>query len=84
MARIYSNFDLEWRGDALCRVGSRTPIVTIVPDDRHPGMWRVQRPDGTLSDMVNRTWARDAARGLALAILNGNKQSRTAVGEAAE
>jgi hypothetical protein len=78
MARVYSSFDLEWRGDALCRVGSRTPIVTIVPDDRYPQMWRVRRPDGSLTDMLNITWARDAARSFALALLNGNKQSRLA------
>jgi hypothetical protein len=24
--RFYSNFDLEWRGDALCLKGQRTPI----------------------------------------------------------
>jgi hypothetical protein len=32
----------------------------IVPDDRWPGMYRVRRPDDSLSDMVNLTRAKDA------------------------
>src|SRR5262245_42464636 len=34
--------------------------VAIVPDERFPGMYRLKRADGTLSDMVNLTRARDA------------------------
>jgi hypothetical protein len=35
----------------------------VVPDEKYPGvMYRVRRPDGTLTDMVNLTRARDAAR----------------------
>jgi hypothetical protein len=33
----------------------------ITPDERYPKMYRVRLPDGSLSDMVNRTRARDAA-----------------------
>jgi len=32
----------------------------IVPDPRWPGMYRVRRPDGSLTDMVNLTRAKDA------------------------
>jgi hypothetical protein len=32
----------------------------LVPDGRWPGMWRIRRPDGTLTDMVNLTRAKDA------------------------
>jgi hypothetical protein len=32
----------------------------VVPDAAHPGMWRVQWPDGRLSDMTNLTRAKDA------------------------
>ena len=32
----------------------------IFPDPKWPGMYRVRRPDGSLSDMVNLTRARDA------------------------
>jgi hypothetical protein len=34
----------------------------IVPDARWPDMYRIKKPDGTLSDMVNLTRARDALR----------------------
>jgi hypothetical protein len=41
-----------------------------VPDDTYPGMWRVRLPDGKLSDMLNPTRARDAARTIALGLVN--------------
>jgi hypothetical protein len=34
--------------------------VSIVPDAKWPGMYRLRFPDGSLSDMVNLTRARDA------------------------
>jgi hypothetical protein len=34
--------------------------VAIVPDERFPGMYRLKRTDGLLSDMVNLTRAKDA------------------------
>jgi hypothetical protein len=34
--------------------------VAIVPDERFPGMYRLKRTVGTLSDMVNLTRAKDA------------------------
>jgi len=40
-------------------------LVHVVPDKTYPGMWRVLRPEGSLSDMVNKTRAKDVARGLA-------------------
>jgi hypothetical protein len=39
---------------------------TVVPDEEWPAMYRIRRPDGTLTDMVNLTRARDAARNLAI------------------
>jgi endogenous inhibitor of DNA gyrase (YacG/DUF329 family) len=36
----------------------------IVPDEHWPGMYRVRRPDGSLSDMANLTRCRDALRSL--------------------
>jgi len=50
----------DWRGDNLfC---ARRKVIGIVPDEKYPGvMWRVRYPDGTLSDMVNRSRAKDAA-----------------------
>ena len=44
--------------------GARS-LALVVADGRYPGMYRVQMPDGSLSDMVNLTRAKDA--GLALA-----------------
>jgi hypothetical protein len=35
---------------------------TVVPDPDWPAMYRVRSPDGTLTDMVILTRARDAAR----------------------
>ena len=36
-------------------------VASIVGDDIFPGQWRVIRPDGSLSDHVNLTRAKDAA-----------------------
>ena len=38
-------------------------LAHIVPDKTYPGMWRAVRPDGSLSDMVNKTRANDVAWG---------------------
>jgi hypothetical protein len=43
---------------------SVTRSYAIVPDAKWPGMYRIKRPDGTLTEMVNRTRARDALRDL--------------------
>jgi len=34
----------------------------IVPDPKWPGMYRIKRPDSSLSDMANLTRCRDALR----------------------
>jgi hypothetical protein len=67
----YDNSDLTWRGERLVlRAGGRAgPAVEVVPDDTYPGMWRIRTPDGSLSDMLNRTRARDAARSILLGLL---------------
>lgn len=39
----------------------RQDRVCVVPDAIHPGMWRVLWPDGHLSDMVNKTRAKQLA-----------------------
>lgn len=33
----------------------------LIPDKIYPGMWRVVGPSGTLSDIVNKTRAKDVA-----------------------
>jgi len=61
----------SWIADRLPRVrfltgaggdnpAAMAPYVAIVPDERFPGMCRLKRTDGTFSDMVNLTRARDA------------------------
>jgi hypothetical protein len=37
-----------------------SPYVRIVADTKHAGMWRLQRADRTVSDMVNLARAKDA------------------------
>jgi hypothetical protein len=41
-------------------------------------MWRVRRPDGTLTDMLNRTRAKDAATSIAVAMLNQQRSAAAA------
>jgi hypothetical protein len=38
----------------------RLSVTRIVPDKRWPGMYRLRLPDGSLTDMVNLTRAKDA------------------------
>jgi hypothetical protein len=68
VSRNYKSRDLSWCGNDL-RCAGKT-VVSIVPDQTYAGMWRVAHPDGRLSDMVNRTRAKDAAVTIALGILN--------------
>jgi hypothetical protein len=49
---------LVWR-DSKLYFGKRV-VGEIFADKTHPGMWRVVRADGSLSDMTNRTRAKDA------------------------
>jgi hypothetical protein len=61
---------LSWHNDEL-RLGYRgRKLAEIVQDAKYPMMWRVRKPDGSLSDMLNRTRAKDAAQVMALGILN--------------
>lgn len=51
---------MTWREHRLCYLG-RLSGYSIVQDEKYPTMWRVRSPDGSLSDMANRTRAKDAA-----------------------
>jgi hypothetical protein len=66
-----ANRTLNWRDDKLCFRGRE--YARIVSDATYPSMWRIQTRDGRLSDMVNLTRVRDAARGIVLALLNGQE-----------
>lgn len=80
MTRVYASKELEWVGRWLVvrGAGKKSPQIEIVPDEKYPGMWRVRKLDGTLTDMVNRTRARDAARAILLYALNGNDKGAVA------
>ena len=59
---------LTWDGDSLV-YGQRT-LLRIERDRVYPEMWRVRLSDGGLTDMVNRTRAKDAALSIAHRFLN--------------
>jgi hypothetical protein len=61
--------DLRWKDDRLM-VRGRWSGARIVPDPKWPKMFRVEFPEGVLSDMVNLTRAKDAAAHLVFARLN--------------
>jgi hypothetical protein len=59
---------LTWVGDEL--LYGRGTVLRIERDGVYPEMWRVCLPDGSLTDMVNRTRAKDAAVSIALRLLD--------------
>jgi hypothetical protein len=69
---IYGRERLRWDDSTLRLDGKGRALVQIVPDGRYPDMWRVKHPAGCLSEMANRTRARDAAISHALMILNSH------------
>src|SRR5205085_11194292 len=44
----------------LCHGRGRNPLVTVEPDSKYTGMYRIRFPDGGLSDMVTLTRAKPA------------------------
>jgi hypothetical protein len=75
---MHEQANLEWKGNSLHLYGKGKPVVTIVPDGKYPSMWRVRLPGGELSDMANRTWAKDAAVSIALSTLNAVRRQQAA------
>jgi hypothetical protein len=58
---------LEWRGHKLYGPHERLG-AEVIPDTKYPNMWRVKLAGSDqLSDMVNYTRARDAARAMVMA-----------------
>jgi hypothetical protein len=55
----------DGEGLKVCKMTNTKALARIVPDKTYPGMWRIVRPDGSLSDMLNKTRAKDVAWGLA-------------------
>ena len=79
---MYGHQDLHWK-DSRLYLGSCATGNSITPDTKYPSMWRVRYPDGSLSDIVNLTRARDGARCLALAVLN-TRETRLAASPIAQ
>ena len=70
--------ELSWNGDQLFH--GRRKLIRIVEDEKYPGvMWRVKKPDGTLTYMMNRTRAKDAAITIGLRILNNRERQQVPV-----
>jgi hypothetical protein len=76
---MHSFENMRWDRNCL-RLNSGRRLATIEPDGDWPGLWRVHMPDGRITDMVNRTRAKDAAIALASAVLNNGRQRRGDVG----
>jgi hypothetical protein len=74
MPHNYSDHDLRWDATKL-RLHSGRVITSIEPDGTWPGMWRVRLPDGSLTDMVNLTRAKDAGLTIALRFLSPEMQA---------
>jgi hypothetical protein len=65
LANIQFEFLPDGAGLKVVLPGKTKALARIVPDETYPTLWRVVRPNGRLSDMVNRTRAKDVAWGLA-------------------
>ena len=77
--------DTVWKGNDL--IFKRRIVASVVPDSKYSQMYRVQLPDGRLTDMVNLTRAKDAPRPLALnALIEGRTEASSmhSLPEAAE
>jgi hypothetical protein len=75
--QMYGWRNVVWDGDDL-RLGTAKgrKLLRIVPDQKYPQMWRVEQPNGSLTDLANRTRAKDAGIAIALAILNDRETAR--------
>jgi len=61
-------FDFRGAGNdawIVVQPGKKTALARIVRDRKYSTMWRVVRPDDSLSDMLNLTRAKDLAFGVA-------------------
>ena len=86
MATVIPSNRLHWRsipeGTHTLHLDRRAAaIVSVVPDQAYSGMWRVRLPDGSLTDMVNLTRAKDAALHHALTALNRKPEAKEPVQE---
>jgi hypothetical protein len=69
--RFFKASELVWVGRDLRLESKRGRLLASIQREKAWfGMWRIRMPNGRLSDMVNLSRAKDAARSLALAVLN--------------
>jgi hypothetical protein len=78
----FSRSFYEWKRtpDSWLLMQSRRIAAVLLPDPRFLPMFRIKLPDGSISDMVNLTRAKDAALSLADAVLDGRKRGFQAPG----
>jgi hypothetical protein len=67
-------FDCKQVGGDWRLFHERRLVGRVVPDTTHPGVWRVKLPGG-VSDMVNFSRAKDAARLLAIRQMERNRNA---------
>jgi hypothetical protein len=53
-------------------------VAELKPDKHYPKLWRIHMPDGRVSDMVNRTRAREAAVIWASAVMREQEKADAA------
>jgi hypothetical protein len=70
---MYTTKNLVWEDNRLIHRASASHL-DVIPHTKWPGMFRVVRPDGIVSDMTNRARARDAAKSILLGMLNGHSK----------
>jgi hypothetical protein len=71
--REYRARELKWDGPVLRLGMDGRFLAALEAAPIWPGMYRVRTLDGCVSDMLNRTRAKDAAVSLALAMLNHDR-----------
>ena len=64
--RFVKDGENAWK---VCFAKSARGLCRVLRDTKYPEMWRVERPNGTLTDMVNLARAKDAAWGMAEGVL---------------
>ena len=61
--------DITWKKDVMYSGGRKTEW-TLKKDTEYPKLWRIWFPDGNVSDIYNKTRAKDNAAKLYLASTN--------------
>ena len=73
IVRMGARWKASWKGDCLYW-GSRESGFEVERDGQHATMWRARGQDGSLSEMLNRTRAKDLAMDLLERKLNAGRE----------